>query len=106
VRDCIDEVAITFQSEEVGSVGISAAASAPLQQEAPEPQFLQDPGAGRTASAPELPSVTAGPAAFPVPRSTDGRPEGRPAPAPPAPGLASLRSWLPDLPAEEERRAS
>lgn len=106
VRDCIDEVASTFQSEEVGSVGISAGAVPSLQQEAPEPQFLQDPSARRPAVAPELPSVTTAPAAFPGARSSEGRPESRPAPAPPAPGLASLRSWLPDLPAEEERRAS
>jgi hypothetical protein len=91
VRDCIDEVARTFQ----GSDGFESPSPEPLP-----PAAAQQPPAveeSRPKPIPKPPLAVGG---------TRSGAAGRPAPAPSHPDLASLRSWLPDAADHHERRAS
>ncbi len=93
VRDCIDEVARTFQE----SVSLEG-----------QPSEVHPPGADRQPPAGQEPQHPPIPEAQQpvVGRARSGAGAGRPAPAPSHPDLASLRSWLPDAADHHERRAS
>ncbi len=127
VRDCIEEVASTFQpDDEDRPDGPQPNRSVPpspqpVQNEAPlAPDLLGSPPWPSPAAAvappfalqqppqPDRPSARRRRAAADAAAHADAADAAapRPAPAPNHPSLASLRSWLPDGPEQDQRRVS
>jgi hypothetical protein len=95
VRECIDEVAQTFQAED----DRDRTPPPEVQRTAPPPLALQQSASLQQPRPSRRQTSRRGKA------STD-RPVSAQAPAPSHPSLEALRAWLPDQPQEEERRAS
>ena len=123
VRVCLEEVVSTFHNShdddsDTASTSATPSASGPAQ--ASSSVTDSDPAAGQlppleselTVRPPRLSATEIAPALTPQGRTlalrerAAGALAGRPAPAPYHPGLASLRSWLPDDTSPADTRGS
>lgn len=105
MRDCMEEVARTFQGSDGAGIPATPAAEGPppAAPQPHQPPVSMDPPAAVTTATTAADPVIEAPRVIAAGRSG---PAPRPAPAPSHPDLASLRSWLPDAPEPHQRRAS